>query len=239
LFGAAAGAKGLILNDAGVGKEDAGYSGLVAVEPYGVAATTVGYQSARIGSGSDTWENGAISHANRWALEAGARVGLAAAEAARLLAAWPAPLRRERPAAPSDRPPRVIATGPPRIVALDSASMVDTSCIGAIVITGSHGGATGGRAVRAAVAAAFFNDAGVGKGEAGISRLPLLDQEGIPGGTADCQTARIGDGSETYDCGVLSHVNSAARGLGIEPGMTVRHAVAILAKRLNVASGTG
>src|SRR5262249_8405379 len=91
LFGAAAGAKGLILNDPGGGKEDAGFSGLAAVELYGIAAVTVGYQSARIGSGKDTWENGIISHANRWANEAGARVGLAAAEAAQLLAAWPAP----------------------------------------------------------------------------------------------------------------------------------------------------
>ena len=232
LFGAASGAKGLILNDAGGGKEGAGFAGLAAVEPYGVAAATVSYQSARIGSGPDTWENGVLSRCNRWANEAGLRAGQPAAEAARLLAVWPAPTARDRPATPADRPPLVIAEGPPRIVALDSASMVDDSCVGVIVVSGSHGGATGGRAVRAAVAAAFFNDAGVGKDGAGISRLPLLDAEGIPGGTADCNTARIGDGWETYDTGILSHVNETAGGYGLSVGMPVREAVEILAGRL-------
>jgi hypothetical protein len=235
LFAAAAGAKGVILSDAGGGKDNAGTGGLAAVEPYGVAAATVSYQSARIGSGTDTWEHGLISHVNRWADAAGVQNGQPAAEAARLLASWAAPANRDRPATPADRPPRVITEGPPRIVALDSASMVDQSCVGVIVVTGSHGGATGGRAVRAAVAAAFFNDAGVGKDGAGISRLPLLDREGIPGGVADCNTARIGDGSETYDAGILSHVNDTARAMGVGAGMTVRQATAIIAQRLETA----
>jgi hypothetical protein len=228
LFGAASGAKGLILNDAGIGKENAGISGLAAVEPYNVAAATVGYQSARIGSGPDTWEAGVISHCNRWASEAGIRSGMTASEAARLLAAWPASPHRDLPASPKDRPPMTIHEGPPLAVALDSASMVDEHCIGVIVVTGSHGGATGGRAVRAAVGAAFFNDAGVGKAEAGISRLPMLDRDSIPGGTADCQTARIGDGWDTYDSGILSHVNETAAHVGLRPGMPVRDGVAIL-----------
>src|SRR5206468_10130075 len=133
----AAGAKGVILNDAGRGKDNAGVSGLAAVEPYGVAAATVSYRSARIGSGTDTWQSGVVSAVNRWASEAGVRAGLPAADAARLLAAWTAPGNRDRPTTPADRPPRVIAEGPPRIVALDSASMVDQSCVGVIVVTGS------------------------------------------------------------------------------------------------------
>ncbi len=232
LFGAAAGAKGLILHDAGIGKEKAGISGLATVEPYGVAAATVGYESARIGSGRDSWQAGVISYANRRARHAGVRPGMAAADAARVLAAWTAPPRRERPASPKDRPPMPIAEGSVRAVALDSASMVDESDVGAIVVTGSHGGATGGRAVRAAVAAAFFNDAGVGKDGAGVSRLPLLDMDAIPGGTADCRTARIGDGWDTYASGVLSHVNATARGLGLQVGMSVLEAVGILANRV-------
>jgi hypothetical protein len=230
LFGAASGAKAMILNDAGGGKEDAGFSGLAAVEQYGVATATVSYLSARIGSGTDTWESGVISRCNRWAAEAGVRTGMPAADAARLLAAWPVHTGTERPATPADRPPRIVTTGPSRVVVLDSASMVDESCIGAIVVTGSHGGATSGRAVRAAVVAAFFNDAGGGKDDAGISRLPLLDRDGIPGGTAGCQTARIGDGWDTYESGVLSHTNAAAARLGLKSGMSVRAAVEILAR---------
>lgn len=233
LFGAASGAKALILNDAGRGKGDAGINGLAVVEQFNVAAATVDYQSARIGNGPDTWESGAISFCNRWAAEAGVRPGQPAREAARLLAEWRPPGQVARPPTPADRPPLVISEGPPRVVALDSASMVDESCIGAIVITGSHGGVTGGRAVRAAVAAAFFNDAGVGKDEAGISRLPLLDKDGIPGGAVDCRTARIGDGRDTYDAGILSHVNEAAGRYGLAAGMSLRDA----AQRLLSAMG--
>jgi uncharacterized protein YunC (DUF1805 family) len=223
LFGAAAGAKGLILNDAGIGKEKAGISGLAAVEAYGVAAATVGYQSARIGSGRDTWRSGLISHVNRHARQAGVQRGMPAADAARALAAWSPPA------------PMPIAAGPVRAVALDSASMVDESCVGVVVVTGSHGGTTGGRAVRAAVAAAFFNDAGVGKENAGISRLPLLDADAIPGGTAGCNSARIGDGWDTYISGVLSHVNQTAQTFGLRAGMPVREGIAVLLDRLAAA----
>jgi hypothetical protein len=232
LFGAASGAKGLILNDAGSGKENAGTSGLAVVEAYGVAAATVSYLSARIGSGRDTWEAGVISHCNRLAAAAGVRDGQGAEEAARLIAAWPAPVTQAQPTTPADRPAAVIREGPPLIVALDSASMVGEPHVGAIVITGSHGGVTGGRAVRAAVAAAFFNDAGIGKREAGISRLPLLEREAIPGGTADCWSARIGDGLDTYESGTLSRVNAPAVAFGLKTGMAVREAVEILARRL-------
>jgi hypothetical protein len=154
-----------------------------------------------------------------------------AREAAQLLAAWPAPAVSNRPPTPADRPAREIAAGPPRALALDSASMIDERCVGAIVVTGSHGGATAGRAVRAAVAAAFFNDAGVGKGDAGISRLPLLDRDAIPGGVAGCDSARIGDGWDTYASGVLSHVNDSAGRLGLHPGMPVREGVDILVRK--------
>lgn len=232
LFGAASGAKGLILNDAGGGKDGAGIAGLAAVEPYGVAAATVGYESARIGSGPDTWESGVISRVNRWAKEAGVAPGQTAADAARRLANWTAPAQRDRPDTPADRPPRVVAEGSLRILALDSASMVDESCVGAVVITGSHGGVTGGRPVRAAVAAAFFNDAGTGKDQAGVSRLPLLDDLGIPGGTVDCNSAIIGDGWDTYASGILSRVNETARGHGLREGQPLQVAVHALAERL-------
>lgn len=235
LFGAASGAKGLILNDAGGGKDGAGFAGLAAVEAYQVAAATVSYQSARIGSGPDTWESGVISRVNRWAREAGVEPGQRVPEAARRLAEWSAPADRERPETPADRPPRIVAEGPPRILALDSASMVDESCVGVVVITGSHGGVTGGRPVRAAVAAAFFNDAGVGKEDAGVSRLPLLDDLAIPGGTVDCNTAIIGDGWDTYASGILSRVNQTARKFGLSEGRSLREAVQTLAAGLKPA----
>jgi hypothetical protein len=78
------------------------------------------------------------------------------------------------------------------------------------------------------VFAAFFNDAGGGKENAGVSRLPALDERGIAAGAVSCHTARIGDGKSTYDTGVLSHLNDTARRLELREGMSVREAVARL-----------
>lgn len=230
LFAAAVGARGVVLNDAGVGKEQAGIGGLAAVERYGMAAAAVDHRSARIGDGRDTYAAGLVSHLNRWAEAAGVSVGMAAAKAAERMARWAAPPGDPRPPTPGDRPAIVFRARPPRIVGLDSASQIDARVVGDVVLTGSHGGVVAGRAVKAAVGAAFFNDAGVGKDRAGIGRLALLDREGIPGATVACTSARIGDARDTYESGVLSHVNAAAARLGLRAGQTAREAAWRLAE---------
>jgi len=78
------------------------------------------------------------------------------------------------------------------------------------------------------VFAAFFNDAGGGKDDAGFARLPVLDSRGVAAGTVSCNTARIGDGRSSYDTGVLSRVNEVARRLELKEGMSAREAVARL-----------
>ena len=64
-------------------------------------------------------------------------------------------------------------------------------------------------------ATAFYNDAGVGVDDAGLARLAVLDEQGIPAATVDAATARIGDGRSTYRDGLLSCVNAAADALGM------------------------
>ena len=76
--------------------------------------------------------------------------------------------------------------------------------------------------------AAFYNDAGIGIDEAGVSRLPALDRRGIAAATVAAESARIGDARSSYEDGVLSRVNSCAGALGLRPRMTAREAVAIL-----------
>ena len=115
--------------------------------------------------------------------------------------------------------------------ALDSASLVAPEHKDAIVVTGSHGGLLGGRpetALKYDVRAAFYNDAGIGIDEAGISRLPALDRRGIVAATVSVASARIGDARSTYEDGILSRVNARAAALGLTPGMTARDAVALL-----------
>jgi hypothetical protein len=119
----------------------------------------------------------------------------------------------------------------PQVWALDSASLVAPEHHDAIVITGSHGGLLGGRpetALKYDVRAAFYNDAGIGIDDAGVSRLPALDRRGIAALTVAAASARIGDARSSYEDGVLSRVNGSAAALGLKPGMTAHDAVAIL-----------
>jgi uncharacterized protein YunC (DUF1805 family) len=217
-----------IFNDAGVGREGAGIGGLDYLQSLGIAAATVGHDTARIGDGPDMLARGHITHANLLATALGVRLGMSCQDAA-------AALQAAETAKP--KPPEAIEGaflvdgGNPPVWALDSASLVAPEHRDAIVLTGSHGGLLGGRpetALKYDVRAAFYNDAGIGIDEAGVSRLPALDARGIPAATVSAASARIGDARSTYEDGTLSRVNAHAAALGLAPGMTARDAVALL-----------
>jgi hypothetical protein len=65
----------VFFNDAGVGKDSAGIAALTLLQTRGLAAATVGHDSARIGDALDAWEHGTVSHANAAAVALGVRVG--------------------------------------------------------------------------------------------------------------------------------------------------------------------
>ena len=95
---------------------------------------------------------------------------------------------------------------------------------GQIVITVSHGGLLAGApgaALRVDALACAFNDAGVGIDEAGISRLPSLNERGIYAVTVDARTARIGDARSSWETGRVSYMNELAREAGVEIGMSL------------------
>jgi hypothetical protein len=230
LFAAAGGVAGVVFNDAAVGKDEAGIAGLRLVEQYGIAAAAVDYRSARIGDGEDSRASGVISFINRWALQAGVQVGDTAADAADRMAAWQSPPMNgtSRPANPAEREPDLLQDGCPQVFALDSVSAVTWNMAGSVILGGSHGGIVNGKAIKAPVRAAFFNDAGGGKDGAGISRLPALDVCGIPGATVSATSARIGDGRDTYESGTISNVNESAAALGIHPDQSAAEAVSLI-----------
>jgi hypothetical protein len=224
---ARAGVAAVILNDAGVGLDQAGIGALDHCQALGVAAAAVAHTSARIGDAEDMLNHGVISYCNAIAAGLGVSAAMDCAEAARLLCNAP-PGR----GAGADYPEARAVVGENRhglrIVCVDSVSLVAPEDAGQIVLSGSHGGVVSGQrnlAIRVAAAAAFYNDAGIGKDQAGISRLPVLDEQGIAAATVTAASARIGDGCSTYEGGILSRVNATAAGLGIAPGMTAREAV--------------
>lgn len=106
---------------------------------------------------------------------------------------------------------------------LDSVTEAVQHAPGAVLVTGSHGGAS---VVRYALAArprlVVFNDAGVGLQQAGIAALEPLQQAGIAACTVGHDSARIGEAASTWATGVLSQANAAAAALGARPGLALR-----------------
>jgi len=228
---AAVGVRASIFNDAGVGKDGAGIAGLKYLEELGTAAAAVGHDTARIGDGKDVMERGIISHANGLAHSLGCRSGMRCRDAASLLVN--ASLMKSKPK-PYAEARRLILGGAVEVWCLDSVSLVLPEDKNRIVLTGSHGGLLGGKpetALQYDAVAAFFNDAGVGMDNAGISRLPALDKRGIPAATVSAASARIGDGRSTYNDGILSAVNYAAAALGGKVGLPARDFVDMIVNR--------
>ncbi len=215
-----------IFNDAAVGRDRAGIGGLDYLQELGVAAATVGHDSARIGDGADMMAHGIITHANRLARSLGVEAGRTCREAAaRLQAAGQA--HRMPPEALEGA--FLLVSEAPQVWALDSASLVLPEHRDAVVVTGSHGGLLGGRpetALKYDVLGALYNDAGIGKDAAGVSRLPALDARGIAAATVSAASARIGDARSTYEDGIVSRINTRAAALGLREGMTAREFVA-------------
>jgi hypothetical protein len=109
-------------------------------------------------------------------------------------------------------------TFPPlRIV--DSITELRPHDAGCVAISGSHGGISSAQyALAARPLIAVFNDAGVGKDEAGLAALSFLQGHGLAACTVAHDSARIGEARSTLQDGVVSHCNTAARALGVAPG---------------------
>ncbi len=113
-----------------------------------------------------------------------------------------------------------------RVVVMDSITKVTAEDKGSHVVSASHGGVSSGEfAMEVPLSSVFFNDAGVGKEGAGKAALEMLDQRGVAAGTVSHETARIGDSQDMWDNGVISHVNRAARDLGLVPGVMLKSAL--------------
>ena len=221
-----------IFNDASVGRDRAGIGGLDYLQELGIAAATVGHDTARIGDGADMMASGIITHANGLAASLGVRAGQSCRDAAAAL--QQAPQAHRAPPKALEAAFLVVAETP-QVWALDSASLVLPEHKDAIVITGSHGGLLGGKpetALKYDVRGALYNDAGIGKDEAGVSRLPALDVRGIAAATVSAASARIGDARSTYEDGIVSRVNKRAAALGLREGIGAREFVAGLRRAL-------
>lgn len=111
-------------------------------------------------------------------------------------------------------------------IIFDSFSQLTNDHKGMIVVCGSHGGSSAAKhAITFAPSAVFCSDGGKGKDNAGIKGLELFNKQNIPAASVDVWSARIGDGKDIYESGVLSSVNHIAKKCGISEGMKVQEAV--------------
>jgi len=205
--------RAVIGHDACVGKFGAGIGGLWYLEALGIPAATADGMSAEMGNGEDLYASGVISHVNYIAETCGVEVGMTVAQAADLLL-------RNDPTHPTGR----------RVVVTDSIVWAypedeDTS----VLVTAGHTGRSGAKFLLEAKPWGFIcHDGGMSKNRSGISGLATAQAAGLPGCCIDGNTAPIGDAFLGYSIGLVSALNDAAAGAGVEVGMPVKDAAHLL-----------
>lgn len=219
------GIRGVVLNDAGIGKNDAGIVGLPYLDQIGLAAATADARTCHIADGDHMLAHGIISHVNKAAARLGCVPGQSVRECADLMKSGPIVDRAPPEIAGGKRYLVREQPGERKVVCLDAAPMLESGDAGAIAITGSHAALFRGlpdNVIGPNVFAIFFSDAGIGLDEAGIRRLPLLDERNIAAGAVSASSAPIGNSRAILEDGVLSFVNATARTLGGAPGMRLQ-----------------
>jgi uncharacterized protein YunC (DUF1805 family) len=230
--------KAVFLNNAGIGKNQAGISGLSHYEAEDILACAVDHNSAEIGVARDTWENGIISHTNGHAEAAGIQIGDSVHEAvAKIIHLFNIPAsspinktideekENNGKAADLKKQIRTHVDGV-SITVTDSITFLNENNAGDIVVCGSHGGLSAGEyAQKRRVKAVFFNDAGIGKNNAGVKSLDSLSDAGILACTVDCMSAEIFNGQDILDNGIITVCNQLAMSRNINIKMTVKEAL--------------
>ena len=112
-----------------------------------------------------------------------------------------------------------------RIIIANSATSIDENNKNDVVVDGSHFGLNVGEmSLKAGIRGMIGNDAGIGLDNAGIAGLKFLEKHSVPAAAVSCLSAKIGNGTSTYEEGEISAVNEVAKKLGIAVGMSAREA---------------
>ena len=150
--------KAVFLNNAGIGKNQAGISGLSHYEAENILACAVDHNSAEIGVARDTWESGIISHTNTLAEEAGIQPSDSVQEAvARIIKiidktslnpnnkSFESLINDEKEnSSKVDLKKQTQTQIDGSITVTDSITFLNESNAGDIVVCGSHGGVSAG-----------------------------------------------------------------------------------------------
>lgn len=214
--------RGVIVHDAGIGRDQGGVSGLKLLDAYMIPGAAVDGMSARISDGRNMYEDGILSVVNTSAALMGLSPGMSARDAARMLLE-----RNPVPRPPARRQVCVHSDALGSVYALDTVKYADHRIAGGVLCMGSHAA----RAMASYVqdmtyplAGVITNDAGRARDNSGIEGLALLDAMAMPACAVSVTTARMGDARSTYLDGRISALNQTAAGLGIQKGDSARSA---------------
>ena len=217
-----AGIVGMIGNDGGIGKNDAGIAGLKFLEKYGIPGAAAYCTSAEIGNGTSTYEEGKISSANAVAKHLGITVNMTVKEAANIM------FDSEREDGVSGQK-IVKQSQKTRLIIVDTSSDVTAENDTDVILTGSHSGLNSGEHLSSLkIKGVISNDGGIGKNDAGIAGLKIFEENGIPAATVSSMSAEIGNGTSTYEQGIISAANESAKNLGVQVDMSARDSADIL-----------
>ncbi len=232
----------VFLNNAGVGKNQAGIRGLTHYEAEDILACAVDHDSAEIGIARDTWESGIISHTSPKAEEVGIQIGDSVKEAvAKIINIIMHPSstqksknfeshiknkEKENCSKVDLKKQTQTQINGVSITVTDSITFLNEKNSGDIVVCGSHGGLSAGDyAQKYRVKAVFFNDAGIGKNNAGVKSLESLSDAGIIACTVDCMSAEIFNGQDVLANGIITVCNQLAKDRNIKEKMMVKEAI--------------
>ena len=222
------GIRAVIATDAGIGKDEAGISGLKHGEQLGVPVAAIAAMSAETSNGRSTLL-GEISRANAQARALGVAVGMVAYEAAARLAEAPSGKPMPTPLGAEEAPVVVEQTPSGRIWASPGTTAIKDQVPNDVICSGANSSRVFSDGVLCIAAkGAIANDAGIAKNNTAVEGVKLLGERGIPAATVATMSARIGEGLSTWNDGIISIVNPVAATRGVRVGMFAKEAAQLM-----------
>ncbi len=214
--------RGIIGHDGGLGKDNAGVSGLQLWQDLAIPGAATKASSARVGDGEDIWNRGVLSFVNDRAHEMGVRVGMTVQEAARILLAAP------QPQPPTVREQWVLEDSPlGKAIGIDTIIYCDDRMADQLMVMAGHTGAAFSKYIEHLpfkLRGIVNIDGGDSADGSGVSGMPALEASGVPVAACPPSTCRIGDARDVWASGIVSIVNAPAKALGVNVGMTAKEA---------------
>ncbi|MBX9775178.1 MAG: hypothetical protein K2Y71_12285 [Xanthobacteraceae bacterium] len=223
------GVKAVIATDAGIGKDNAGISGLLHGETIGVPVATIAAMSAETSNGRETLLLGRISRANKQAQALGVEIGMIAYEAAARLAKAPPGKSIPTPLGNEETPKVVDTVGNGRVWASPGTTAITEKIPNDVVCSGANSSRVSSDGVlRMGAKGSIANDAGIARNNTAVEGVALLEEKGIPSAAVATLSARLGEGFSTWNDGVISVLNAPAAKRGVKVGMPAKEAARLM-----------